>query len=67
MSAQVQKRLVSQEKEQRDKKKLRDLANQARMERSGGGMATGMATTTSGRNGNVSDPREDDDDSELQD
>eukprot|EP00544_Gedaniella_sp_CCMP2646_P008637 CAMPEP_0202482390 /NCGR_PEP_ID=MMETSP1361-20130828/1799_1 /ASSEMBLY_ACC=CAM_ASM_000849 /TAXON_ID=210615 /ORGANISM="Staurosira complex sp., Strain CCMP2646" /LENGTH=585 /DNA_ID=CAMNT_0049110247 /DNA_START=89 /DNA_END=1846 /DNA_ORIENTATION=- len=63
MRAQVQKRLMLQEKEQREEE-LRNLANQARMERSGGGMATSaVPTTTSGGNGNVSGHSEDDDDS----
>jgi hypothetical protein len=52
-----------QEKEQREEE-LRNLANQSRMVRSDGGMATGAATTTnSGGIGNVSDHSEDDDDS----
>lgn len=47
MRSQVQKRLVLQQKEQREQE-LRDLANKARMERSGGGGAAAAVTAASG-------------------
>ena len=61
LRAQVQKKLALQEKEKREQE-LRDLANQARLERGGVSTMAGAAAAASAKDGAVSDH---DDDSDL--